>query len=108
MGLTKSSTGIRLLENKFECFKNENGFTVLRGSVLSKDTVPSFGWKEKREKEIKEFGIEKDGKIILDYDKTFSSPSSAADFCTGSSVNGWNVWKDNEGKTLADVYREQI
>ena len=28
MGLTKSSTGTRLLENKFECFKNENGFTV--------------------------------------------------------------------------------
>ena len=28
MGLTKSSTGTRLLENKFKCFKNENGFTV--------------------------------------------------------------------------------
>lgn len=28
MGLTKSSTGTRLLENKFECFKSENGFTV--------------------------------------------------------------------------------
>lgn len=28
MGLTKSSTGTRLLENKFICFKKENGFTV--------------------------------------------------------------------------------
>lgn len=28
MGLTKSSTDTRLLENKFICFKNENGFTV--------------------------------------------------------------------------------
>lgn len=28
MGLTKSSAGTRLLENKFICFKNENGFTV--------------------------------------------------------------------------------
>ena len=28
MCLTKSSTGTRLLENKFICFKNENGFTV--------------------------------------------------------------------------------
>ena len=28
MGLTKSSTGTRLLENKFICFKNEKGFTV--------------------------------------------------------------------------------
>lgn len=89
-------------------FYNENGFTVLRGSVLSKDTVPSFGWKEKREKEIKEFGIEKDGKIILDYDKTFSSPSSAADFCIGSSNNGWIMWKDKKGQTLDDVYRKKL
>ena len=49
-----------------------------------------------------------DDKLVMNSDKTFSSPSSAADFCTGSSVNGWNVWKDNEGKTLAAVYREQI
>ena len=49
-----------------------------------------------------------DDKLVMNSDKTFSSPSSAADFCMGSSVNGWNIWKDNEGKTLANVYREQI
>ena len=89
-------------------FYNENGFTVLRGSILATDTVPSFGWKEKREKEIKEFAIEKDGKIILDYDKTFSSPSSAADFCIGSSNNGWIMWKDKKGQTLDEVYRKKL
>lgn len=89
-------------------FYNENGFTVLRGSILASDTVPSFGWKEKREKEIKEFAIEKDGKIILDYDKTFSSPSSAADFCIGSSNNGWIMWKDKKGQTLDEVYRKKL
>lgn len=67
-------------------FYNENGFTVLKGSILARDTVPSFSWKEKREKEIKEFAIQKNGKTVLDYDKTFSSPSSAADFCIGSST----------------------
>ena len=61
-----------------------------------------------REKEIKEFAIEKDGKIILDYDKTFSSPSLAADFCIGSSNNGWIMWKDKKGQTLDDVYRKKL
>ena len=30
----------------------------------------------------------------MNSDKTFSSPSSVADFCIGSSNNGWIVWKD--------------
>jgi hypothetical protein len=44
----------------------------------------------------------------LDYDKTFSSPSSAADFCIGSSNNGWIMWKDKKGQTLDDVYRKKL
>ena len=57
---------------------------------------------------MNEYSSIQDDKLVMNSDKTFSSPSSAADFCTGSNVNGWNIWKDNEGKTLADVYREQI
>lgn len=41
-------------------------------------------------------------------DKTFSSPSTAADFCIGSSNNGWLVWKDKDGNTLDSVYRKQL
>lgn len=89
-------------------FYHSTGFTVLKGSIVAKDTVVSLQWKDKRDRLVNEYCSMQDDKLMMNSDKTFSSPSSAADFCTGSSVNGWNVWKDNEGKTLADVYREQI
>ena len=89
-------------------FYNSTGFTVLKGSVVAKDTVASLIWKDKRNRLVNEYCSIQDDKLVMNSDKTFSSPSSAADFCMGSSVNGWNVWKDSEGKTLANIYREQI
>ncbi len=44
----------------------------------------------------------------MNSDKTFSSPSTAADFCLGRSCNGWTIWQDKEGKTLNAVYRKQL
>ncbi len=88
-------------------FYDVSGFTVLKGSIIAKDSVPSLNkWKEKREEFINEYTQEKDGKLIMDADKTFSSPSTAADFCIGSSNNGWLVWKDEKGQTLDEVYRK--
>ena len=89
-------------------FYSSNGFTVLKGSVIAQTMVPSFNWKEKREKMVQEYTtIEKD-KLVMTSDKTLSSPSTAADFCIGSSNNGWLVWKDKEGNTLDSVYRKQL
>ena len=65
-------------------FYQTNGFTVLKGSIIATSSVPSFTWKEKREKLLK------------------------ADFCIGSSNNGWLVWKDKDGQTLDAVYRKQL
>ena len=48
----------------------------------------------------------KDGKLVLDSDKTFSSSSTAAEFCKGSSNNGWPKWKNKDGQTLDAVYRK--
>lgn len=87
---------------------DESGFTVLEGSYLSKDTVPSFGWKEKRDQFIKDFTSVDGNNIVLDSDQTFSSPSTAADFCTGRSMNGWTSWKDKNGQTLDEVYRKKL
>ena len=39
---------------------------------------------------------------------TFPIPSTVADFCIGSSNNGWLVWKDKDGQTLDAVYRKQL
>lgn len=89
-------------------FYNSDGFTVLKGSVIVPKMVPSFKWKEKREKMLREYTMFKGAKLIMTSDKTFSSPSTAADFCIGSSNNGWLVWKDKDGNTLDSVYRKQL
>lgn len=89
-------------------FYNSTGFTVLAGSVLANKCAPSFKWKEKREKTIHEYANLENDNWVMNSDKTFSSPSTAADFCIGSSNNGWLVWKDKEGNTLDSVYRKML
>lgn len=89
-------------------FYDSNGFTVLKGSIISKTHVQSLPWKEKREKLLKEYTVLDGDKLVLASDKTFPSPSTASDFCIGSSNNGWLVWKDKDGNTLDSVYRKQL
>ena len=89
-------------------FYDANGFTVLKGSIIAKSSVPSFTWKEKRENLLKDYTVSNGDKLELESDKTFPSPSTAADFCIGSSNNGWLVWKDKDGQTLDAVYRKQL
>lgn len=88
-------------------FYNDSGFTVRKGSILAASSVPSFGWPGKREKMLSEYGKKlPDGCYELQSDYTFSSPSTAADFCMGSSNNGWLVWKDKQGCTLDSIIRK--
>lgn len=89
-------------------FYDANGFTVLKGSIIVKSSVPSFIWKEKREQLLKDYTISKGDKLELESDKIFISPSTAAEFCLGRSNNGWLVWKDKNGQTLDSVYRKQL
>ena len=80
----------------------------MKGSIIANTSVPSLVWKEKREKLLKDYTVSNGDNLELESDKTFSSPSTAADFCIGSSNNGWLVWKDKDGQTLDDVYRKQL
>lgn len=89
-------------------FYDENGFTVLKGSGVMQTEVPSFLWKEKRLAMIQELTIKKDDINVLTSNKTFNSPSAASDFCAGSSTNGWDVWKNDKGLTLDEVYRRKL
>lgn len=74
-------------------FYNENGFTILKGSILSENEVNSFAWKEKRQRLLKDLAEVIDSKLTLKINYTFNSPSTASDFCTGRSNNGWIAWK---------------
>ena len=89
-------------------FYDAKGFTVLKGSIIAKSSVPSFTWKEKREKLIKEYASPDVDKLVLESDKTFSSPSTASEFVLGRPSNGWSDWKDKDGQTLDSVYRKQL
>lgn len=89
-------------------FYSSVGFTVLKGSIIAKGNTNSFTWSEKRNKLISEYTHMIKGQFILESDKTFSSPSTAADFCVGRSCNGWTIWKDKDNLTLDAVYRKQL
>lgn len=89
-------------------FYNASGFTVLKGSIIANGAAPSLAWKTKREKLIEEYTSSKNGVLTMEADRTFSSPSTAADFCNGRPSNGWTEWKDEKGQTLDQVYRKQL
>jgi len=83
-----------------------DGFTVLRGSILSKDTVASCHTIERRNVIIKDYAqINEDGHPVLTSDVTFSSPSTAAGICGGCSSNGWVDWKTDKGLPLNVVFQ---
>ena len=47
-----------------------------------------------------------EGKYKLTVSVSFTSPSSAGQFVLGGSINGWVEWKDKDGKTIDEVYRQ--
>lgn len=89
-------------------FYDENGFTVLSDSIISKEVTPSFIGKEKREIWLKNNTTEINNITLVTTDSTFKSPSAASDYCTGSSTNGWDMWKNDKGQTLNEVYRNKL
>ncbi len=87
---------------------NADGFTVLKDSIIAPDHVPSFNWGDKRNNLIAQYTKVIDGALVLMSNLSFKSPSTAADFCTGRTSNGWREWKDAEGNTLDAIYRQTI
>lgn len=84
-------------------------FVVLAGSELRSGECDSLKPKsiDKRKAFIEANCSQAKGKIILNSDYTFPSPSAAAAMVVGGSSNGWTRWKDADGKTLSEVYRSK-
>lgn len=83
-------------------------FEVLEGSQIDmsrKGRSPIVD--QQRESAIKNGDIVlKNGKYYLTISMSFTSPSSASCFVLGGSTNGWVEWKDNDGKSLDEIYRK--
>lgn len=91
-------------------YETSNGFMVLKGSEVRKDTVKSMGahpsgkarLRLREELESKGILVEKDGRFRFESDHEFNSPSEAASVCTGRLSNGLTEWKDKKGTALKD------
>ena len=101
-------------DDKFKFYSNkltaymiiENGkYVVLKGAELGaerdslQDSLRAIRQKLLSQNDI----IIIDGKYVLDTNVEFGSPSAAAKFVAGSSVDGWKSWINSEGKKLEDL-----
>lgn len=89
---------------------NEEGLVVLKGSIAREQTTSSshdiIG--PKREEMIAAgVLLRTEQGLRFERDFVFTSPSAAAQLVTGSSVNGWTEWRNAQGLTLDEVYRQR-
>lgn len=83
-------------------------FEVLEGSEIYLAKPVNIEKYNVQRKELFDNGniVLVDNKYILKTTLSFNSPSGASDFVIGGSTNGWNEWKDKDGKTLDALYRK--
>ena len=92
---------------KGKCKRTNEGFVVLAGSMIEENYTEST---PNSVRLLKEKCIE-DNEIvdgILQKDKLFSSPSYAASFVLGRSINGKELWKTKEGLSLNQLETTEI
>lgn len=84
----------------------DEGFVVLKGSVISDGIADSFrtkGYNVLRERLISE-GVIENRTFVKDH--LFSSYSAASSVVKGLDSNGWLDWKNGEGKSLDDLLNQ--
>ena len=87
---------------------SDQSLTVLKGSKVNPVHLNKFkeAYKRTREQQLAKYTEEVNGERIVKADVRFDTPSGAAVFCIGGSANGWNTWKDEQGRELNE-YRKQ-
>ena len=83
-------------------------FQVLEGSEINLENPVHLEKYNRQRKELfeKDDIVKQDDKYILNVTLEFNTPSGASDFVLGGSTNGWTEWKNNDGKTLDEIYRK--
>ena len=83
-------------------------FEVLEGSEIDMNRKCHSAKMEKQRQTALANGdiVGVEGKYKLTVSVSFTSPSSAGQFVLGGSINGWVEWKDKDGKTIDEVYRQ--
>lgn len=84
-----------------------NSFILLSGSKINSYTVNSFRFIDIYRDVTNNYCRLEDGLYVLKKDYTFASPSTASSVVLGRSSNGWNDWKDEQGRRLNIVYQKK-
>ena len=88
----------------------EDGFLVFKDSKANLDESKTAGtWVTGMRKNLIEKGILKQEESVLVFteDYSFNSPSAAAVVILGRRANGWTEWRDKNGKTLDERFRQK-
>lgn len=85
---------------------SQEGIIVKKGGKIS-DFFAEYIRGGKKAMEYRSNREYVDAQGIIVKDCIFKSPSTAAQFVTGRSVNGYNIWKVVDGKTLGNYLQEQ-
>lgn len=78
-----------------------DGFVVFKESLIKE--VPTDSCPDSTRRDRAEFADTIGGDHRLSRDILLTSPSRAARFLTGSSINGMQIWKDGDDKTLSEL-----
>lgn len=81
---------------------------VLAGSILSSSETPSYpkGYKSPRQEVIQKYCEQTTKGLQLKADYHFSSINMAAKICSGVSINARTAWKDENGKTIKEMFEK--
>lgn len=90
--------------------QTNEGLVVLQGSKVSKNPTKNYGYGTLRDFLIQEKIIEFDasGELSFSRNYLFNSVSAAAAVILGYSVNGRNVWKNKEGKSIKEIEKNEL
>lgn len=111
--IQNGSVSFYLNDRACEAIGNQlsDGFTIRRGSLGRSQLLPSASGRLKDLRERLETSgyIEVDRDVIrVLRDLPFPSPSAAAQFLTGSSVNGRKLWRDSHGRSINELEQLSI
>jgi hypothetical protein len=102
-GKDASAVGVLLDDGKVK---------VLKGSKARQENAPAFekhNYKKLKDELVRIGKLTPDGnQLVFVDDHVFDSPSAAAAIILARSAAGPSEWKDKNGKTLKDIWDEQV
>jgi hypothetical protein len=89
----------------------DDGFAVFKGSTANLNEAKSINqWITGLRKKLidSKVLVQENGTYLFTQDYLFASPSAAAATILARAANGWNEWKNSEGKSIDELYRAEV